>query len=206
LYIRLNEPGLSARILEETKKNITRRGGPDKLLIVKVEDSIFLGKNLLEISKLLKISPERSVYEILKGSFTRVASFNMVADDIINFMKQDWVVTGSDGNTGHPRKYGSFPRKYNKYVQEGKVIDIANFINGSTSKTAEICKIQKRGILKEGYYADIIIFDPKAFKDKADYTDAFQLAEGLEFSIINGKLAVDRKEYTGKLSGKVLTK
>ena len=53
-------------------------------------------------------------------------------------MKQDWVVTGSDGNTGHPRKYGSFPRKYHKYVKEDSVIDVAMFINNSTSKTAEI--------------------------------------------------------------------
>ena len=152
LYIRLRDPELRIEILEETKKNIIRRGGPDKLLIVKVDDSIFLGKNLLEISKILKISPERSVYEILKGNFTRVASFNMIADDIVNFMKRDWVVTGSDGNTGHPRKYGSFPRKYDKYVKKEKVIDIATFINGSTSKTAVIFKIRKRGLLKEGYY------------------------------------------------------
>jgi len=206
LYIRLRNPQFTKTILEETKKNITRRGGPDKLLIVKVEDSVFLGKNLLEISEILKISPEQAVYEILKGDFTRVASFNMIDDDIINFMKQDWVVTGSDGNTGHPRKYGSFPRKYDKYVKKDKVIDLATFINGSTSKTAMIFKIPKRGILKEGYYADIIIFNPKTFKDKANYTNAFQLAEGLEYSIINGKITIENEEFTGKLYGKVLEK
>lgn len=206
LFIRYNNSKFKKRILEETKNNITRRGGADKLLIVKVEDSIFLGKNLLEISEMIKVSPEEAVFKILETGRVKVASFNMNANDILNFMKQPWVVTGSDGNTGHPRKYGTFPRKYHKYVQQEKVIDLASFINGSTSKTADIYKIPNRGKLKEGYYADIIIFNPKTFKDKADYTNAFQLAEGLEYSIINGKISVERGKYTDKLNGKVLTK
>jgi len=206
LFIRYSNLKYKQRILEETKKNILRRGGSDKLLIVKANDSIFVGKNLMQISELLKISPEEAVYIVLKSGYVRVASFNMNTEDIHNFMQQDWVVTGSDGNTGHPRKYGTFPRKYHKYVQQKKVIDVSKFINNSTSKTAEILKIQKRGKLKEGYYADIIIFNPKTFKDRADYTDAFQLAEGLVYSIINGKLSVENEKFTKQLNGKVLTK
>ena len=206
LFIRYNNPKLKQRILTDTKKNIKRRGGPDKLLIVKSKEPKFVGKNLLEISKMLNVSPEVAVFETLKTGYIRVASFNMNPVDIHTFMKQDWVVTGSDGNTGHPRKYGSFPRKYHKYVQQDKVINIATFINGSTSKTADIFKIKKRGKLLEGYFADIIIFNPKTFKDKADYTDAFQLSEGLEYSIINGKLAVDKGQFTNSLNGKVLKK
>jgi N-acyl-D-aspartate/D-glutamate deacylase len=110
----------------------------------------------------------------------------MIAHDIINFMKQPWVVTGSDGGSGHPRKYGTFPRKYHKYVKEDKVIDMATFINGSTSKTAGIYKILKRGKLHAGFFADIIIFNPVTFKDKADFENAYELAEGLVYSIING--------------------
>jgi N-acyl-D-aspartate/D-glutamate deacylase len=130
----------------------------------------------------------------------------MTANDIMNFMKQDWVVTGSDGNNGHPRKYGSFPRKYNKYVVEEKLIDLATFINGSTSKTAEIFRIPNRGKLENGYYADIIIFNPETFKDVADYKNAFELSEGLEYSIINGKLSIENEKFTGKLNGKILKK
>ena len=206
LFIRYNQPKLKKRILEETKNNITRRGGADKLLIVKVEDSVFLGKNLFEISEMIKLSPEESVFKILKTGYAKVASFNMNNIDIINFMKQSWVVTGSDGNTGHPRKYGTFPRKYHKYVQQEKIIDLASFINGSTSKTADIYKIPNRGKLKKGYFADIIIFNPKTFKDKADYTNAFQLAEGLEYSIINGEISIEKGKFTNKLNGKVLKK
>ena len=206
MFIRYNDPKLKEQILDETKRNIARRGGPDKLLIVKTEDSTLLGKNLKEVAELYGLSAEASVFKALETGEIRVASFNMTTQDIHNFMKQDWVVTGSDGNTGHPRKYGSFPRKYDKYVKAEKVLDIASFINGSTSKTAEIFKIPKRGKLEAGYFADIIIFNPETFKDKADYTDAFQFAEGLEYSIINGKIAVEAGVPTEQLNGIVLSK
>ena len=192
LFIRYKKRKLRKKILAETKKNITRRGGPDKLLIVKSEEPKFVGKNLLEIASLLRITSEAAVYKALKTGYIRVASFNMNPKDIHRFMQQKWVVTGSDGNTGHPRKYGSFPRKYHKYVKQDQIIDLPTFINGSTSKTAEILKIPKRGKLKEGYFADIIIFNPNTFKDKANYNNAFQLAEGLEYSIINGKIAIEK--------------
>ncbi|MEN8124963.1 MAG: amidohydrolase family protein [Bacteroidota bacterium] len=206
LFLRYNHPKFKNRILEETKKNIVRRGGPEKLLIVKIDDAKYLGKNLLEISEMIHLPAEQAVYVILKNNYAIIASFNMNNNDILNFMKQPWVVTGSDGNTGHPRKYGTFPRKYHKYVQQEKVIDLASFINGSTSKTADIFKIPNRGELKKDYFADIIIFNPKTFKDKADYSNAFQLAEGLEYSIINGKISVENGKFTETLNGKVLTK
>jgi N-acyl-D-amino-acid deacylase len=81
--------------------------------------------------------------------------------DISNFMKQKWVVTGSDINTGHPRKYSTFPRKYHKYIKQEKVIDISTFIKNSTSTTSTIFKIKNRGKLLESNFADIIIFNPE---------------------------------------------
>lgn len=206
VFVRFDNPKLKQRIIDETKINITRRGGAEKLLIVKSEDSLIVGMNLLEISQFLNLSPSETVYNILRKSNVKIASFNMISDDIINFMKQDWVVTGSDGNTGHPRKYGSFPRKYRKYVLEDNVIDFATFINGSTSKTADIFRIPDRGKLLEGHYADIIIFNPKTFTDKADYRDAFQFSEGIEFSIINGKLSIENGIFTSQFNGRVLQK
>jgi N-acyl-D-amino-acid deacylase len=206
VFIRFDNPKLKQRILAETKTNIIRRGGPEKLLIVKSDDTVFVGKNLFEISKMIDLSPEEAVFKILRTSSVKIASFNMNFDDISNFMKQDWVITGSDGNTGHPRKYGTFPRKYHKYVKQDNSIGIAAFINGSTSKTADIFRIPNRGKLFEGYYADIIIFNPEIFRDKADYTDAFKLAEGLEFSLINGKLSIENGKFTEQLNGKVLKK
>jgi len=206
LFIRYENKKLKNRILQETKRNITRRGGPDKLLIVKTEAPKFRGKNLLEVASMLNLSPEKAVYVVLKTGYVRVASFNMNSNDMHTLMRQKWVVTGSDGNTGHPRKYGSFPRKYNKYVRQDSIIDLVTFINGSTAKTAKILKISNRGKLQEGYFADIIIFNPKTFKDKATYSNSFQLAEGLVYSIVNGKIAIDKGVFTKQLSGRVLKK
>nr|WP_299385163.1 amidohydrolase family protein [Allomuricauda sp.] len=207
LLIRYDDPKFKTRILKETKNNIRRRGGPESLLVVVVANPAYRNKTLHQISKELGLTPEEAVYEVLRTNGTiRVASFNMSEYDIHKFMKMDWVTTGSDGNTGHPRKYGSFPRKYHKYVKQEAVLDLPAYIRQSSSKTAEIFGIPNRGKLKEGYYADIILFHPEKFRDKSDYKNAFSYAEGLEYSIINGKLAIDQGVYTDGLFGKVLRK
>ena len=206
LFIRYNNPLLKKRILSETQRNIAVRGGADKLLIVKSKEPKYINKNLMQIANYLKVPPQKAVFEILKTGYVRVASFNMNSYDIENFMRQSWVVTGSDGNTGHPRKYGTFPRKYRKYVVNKKIITLAQFINNSTSKTADIFRIKNRGRLKQGYYADIIIFDPKKFNERANYKNAFLLSEGLKYSIINGKIIINTGKFTNILNGKVLNK
>jgi len=206
LFIRYNNPVLKERILKETEQNIKRRGGATKLLVVKADEKSYVGKNVLEIAEFSKFSPEETVFEILKTGQAKVASFNMTEEDILNFMKQDWVVTGSDGGDGHPRKYGTFPRKYERFVLEKKVMSIAEFINGSSDKTAKILKIPNRGQLKVGFYADVIIFDPDSYRETATYTDAFSLAEGVKYSIINGKISIDDGKFTNALNGKVLHK
>ena len=206
LFIRFNNNEFKSKILSETRLNIFRRDGANKLLIVNSKNLNIIGKNLLELSEMFNNSPEETVYKLIKSENVRVASFNMIEEDIIKFMKQSWVFTGSDGNTGHPRKYGSFPKKYSEYVREKKVISISDFINNSTSKPAEFLKIKKRGKIKEGYFADIIVFDPISFKDRADYSNSFQYSDGLIYSIINGQLVIDKKTYTKKLNGRVLEK
>ena len=85
-------------------------------------------------------------------------------------------------------------------------MSIGAFIARSTAKTAAIFQIPRRGKIAKDYYADIIIFDPENFQDKADYRDAFQLAEGLEYSIINGELAVEKGAYNEGRPGRVLSK
>ncbi|WP_418500534.1 N-acyl-D-amino-acid deacylase family protein [Flagellimonas sp.] len=205
LFIRYRDKSLKLRILREVEDNIEQRGGADNLLIVNAEHKGFEGKTLQEIAKDMGLDANEAVFEILAKGHARVASFSMSPYDIQNFMQQRWVVTSSDGNTGHPRKYGTFPRKYREYVKNG-VIPLADFINGSTSRTADILGIPQRGIMQEGYYADIIIFDPETFGDKADYQDPFQLSEGLRYSIINGKLSVENGTYNGQLNGRTLKK
>ncbi|WP_221178945.1 amidohydrolase family protein, partial [Pseudomonas fluorescens] len=77
-------------------------------------------------------------------------------------MKQPWVVTGSDGSTGHPRKYGTFPRKLREYVFRRRVISLPFAIRASSALTAEIFRLPQRGRIAPGYFADLIVFDPQA--------------------------------------------
>ena len=101
---------------------------------------------------------------IIKNGGASVGSFNMNPDDITEFMRQPWVMTGSDGSNGHPRKYGTFAKKIKEYVLEKEILTLAQFIRKSSSLTAKTHKIAKRGILKKGYFADIIIFKPEEVK------------------------------------------
>ena len=117
LFIRFQNPALRSKILGETQRNITRRGGADKLLVIQAPDTTLVGKNVLKIAEDLGKSPENAVFDILKTGYIKIASFNMNSYDIENFMVQPWVVTGSDGGSGHPRKYGTFPYKYRKFVK-----------------------------------------------------------------------------------------
>ena len=206
LFIRYGNAGLRNQILEQTQNNIARRGGPNTLLIVQSPKKDYEGKTLLEISESLNMKPEETVFKILEEGYIKIASFNMNPYDIANFMDEPWVVTGSDGGSGHPRKYGTFPRKYNKYVKGDRILDLGGFIKQSSSVTADILRIPERGKLLEGYFADIIIFDPETFKDLATYNDAFQLAQGVKYSIINGELSIDQGEYTCERNGIVLKK
>lgn len=84
----------------------------------------------------------------------------MIDADADLIMRQPWVVTSSDGSNGHPRQYATFPRKYQVYVRERKVITMRDFIHRSTGATADMYRMDHRGYLKPGYYADVVVFDP----------------------------------------------
>lgn len=206
LKYRLNQPVLRKKVLDGITKNIKRRGGGASLVMIKAYDDSLLFKNLSDIATSYNLSESETTVKLVLGGFIRIASFNMTPHDIHNFMKQEWVVTGSDGNTGHPRKYGSFPKKFREFVNEKQILSLGQFIVNSTSKTAEIFNILNRGSIKVKNKADIIIFDPERFTDKATFDNPFVLSEGLKYSIINGKFSLEKGKFTNQLNGKFLTR
>jgi N-acyl-D-aspartate/D-glutamate deacylase len=129
----------------------------------------------------------------------------MNENDVKNFMRQDWVMTCSDGSTGHPRKYGTFPRKLHKYVFEEHVITLPFMIRSSTSLPAATFGLKERGLLKTGYFADIVVFDPKTVRDLATFENPTIVPTGVRFLLVNGQLAVDNGKLTQTLAGRVLT-
>jgi N-acyl-D-aspartate/D-glutamate deacylase len=204
LIKRIDDSSIRPRLVHEMEQNLNRRGGPDSLLIISGRDRSLVGKKLSAIATEKKESPVEAALEIIKGGGAGVASFNMQDSDIENFMRQDWVMTGSDGSEGHPRKYGTFPRKLSLYVREKKTITLPSAIHASSDLTAQTLHLANRGRLRVGYYADVIAFDPATVADQSTYEHPNLLASGVNYVIVNGKIAVDGGKYTGVLAGNAL--
>jgi N-acyl-D-amino-acid deacylase len=213
---RFDDPAVMARIKKEMADNMERRGGPQTLLLTagsadgsnisNAAPPEWSGKYLSDLAKEWKISPLDAAIRVLRESHggASVVSFNISEADLENFMKQPWVVTSSDGGPGHPREYATFQTKYAVYVKQKHVIDTGFFIRSSSGLTADIFKLDRRGYLKPGYFADVLVFDPNRYVPKADYVHPAVLSEGVEELFVNGVAAVDKGKMTGSLSGRPL--
>lgn len=200
-YQRLNLAEHQPRLQREIKENIRRRGGPSALLITEFSDQTLVGKTLEQVAEERNLSPVDTAIALVQLGDIRVASFNMSADDLANFVVQPWVVTSSDGTNGHPRKYGSFPKKYQDIVLEKQLLSLEDFIIKSSSQTADILGLQNRGKLKHGFAADIIVWDKNAFRSNATFQQWNNLASGIQTVIVNGQIAVDAGEFQHVLAG-----
>jgi N-acyl-D-aspartate/D-glutamate deacylase len=201
-YKRLNDPKLAVQLHSEITENIRRRGGAKSLLVTAFKNKAFVGLTLAEIAHKKALDPITTAIKLVQEGDVRVASFNMSPQDVELFMVQPWVVTSSDGTNGHPRKYASFPQKYQKYVVEKKLLSIGDFISRSSNQTAEILGLDNRGKLQEGYKADVIIFDPETFSAKADFSTWNKYSTGIEHVWVNGELVIQEGSYLNKLAGK----
>lgn len=150
-----------------------------------------MAKTLQQIAKENHLSPVQAALMILRKGGADVASFNMKESDIRNFMRQDWVMTCSDGSPGHPGKYGTFPMKLRKYVFQERVISLPFAIRSSTSLPAQTLRLENRGLLRDGYFADIVVFDPRTIAPLSTYAQPRLLATGVRYLLVNGKLAID---------------
>ncbi len=205
LLKRISDPAIRPRLIAEMTQNLERRGGAESLLITSSPDKQIAGKTLQQIADARKESPIETALEIIKAGGAGVASFNMREDDVKNFMREDWVMTCSDGSTGHPRKYGTFPRKLRKYVFDEHTITLPFAIRSSTSLTAGTFGLKERGLLKTGYFADVVIFDPKTIRDRATFENPEILSTGVRYLLVNGTLAVENGQITGALAGRTLS-
>jgi N-acyl-D-aspartate/D-glutamate deacylase len=207
LLQRINNSESRARLLTEMEQNLKRRGGAGSLLIVDSRDRSLVGKRLDQIAKEMNKTPVEAALDIIKTvGGAGVASFNMNEKDIRRFMKEKFVTTCSDGSTGHPRKYGTFPKKLHDYVVTSRLISLPFFVRHSSAFTAEWFRIPERGLIREGYFADVIMFDPNTVMDRSTYEEPELLATGMKFVIVNGKVVVDNGLYTGLLAGRALRK
>ncbi|MGH9840497.1 MAG: prolyl oligopeptidase family serine peptidase, partial [Blastocatellia bacterium] len=206
LLKRIDDPALRPKLIAEMEANLKRRGGANSLLIRGGADRSLIGKRLDAIAKARGKSPVETALEIIKMGNASVTSFNMIESDIEAFMRQIWVMTGSDGSSGHPRKYGTYPRKIREYVLNRHVISLPRMIQASSLQVAETFHLKDRGKIGLGYFADIILFDEKTIADRATYEQPELLAEGVKFVLVNGKMVIDGGKFSGTLAGRALRK
>jgi len=155
-------------------------------------------------------------YLIEDRGATRVLVASISPDDIRTLVASPHALVGSDGNCvapygtvgqglPHPRFYGTFPRVLSRYVREQKALPLEHAIHKMTGSTARALKLKDRGLLREGYCADIVLFDPDDFTDRSTYAQPHQFPSGTRTTVlVNGCVVVDNARHTGALPGKVL--
>jgi N-acyl-D-amino-acid deacylase len=209
---RLAEPYSSDELMKEVTENIRRRGGPASIVIASGRGAPDLaGQHLEQIAKARGVTPAEAAVDILLKGGASIVSFNMSEDDIRAFMRQPWTMTSSDGELSlpgpsrpHPRGHGAFARKLAVYVRERGVISLEEAVRAATSAPARVFGFADRGELREGAFADVIIFDPQKVQDLATYTDPHQHATGMRWVLVNGRVGIDDGKPTKALAGVVL--
>jgi N-acyl-D-amino-acid deacylase len=202
-------------------ENWIKDGGFDSIYIASVKTekwSDVEGKDLSEITRLKANADEwETLFDLLideNGEVTMTVAL-MGEDDIRRIMNGRYTMIGTDGHgvnpagitrhgKPHPRHYGTYPRILGKYVREEGVLTLENAIRKMTSFPAQRLGLADRGLLKEGMWADMVIFDPKTVRDKATYLDPHQFPEGILHVLVNGQLAIANGKQTDNLPGKVL--
>jgi N-acyl-D-aspartate/D-glutamate deacylase len=210
---RLDDPDQGPLVRKAIAATIEGRNGGESLRIASYRPKPeWKGKSLAEIAEKEKKTAVELVLEIERNGGAGVVSFGMREEDVRLIMKQPWVATASDGGARvpaedvapHPRSFGCFPRKVGRYALEDKVIGLEQAVRSASGLPADILHLPERGYLKAGYFADVVVFDPKTFRDAATFDKPQQYAPGVKYLFVNGKLAIDDGTFTKALSGKVL--
>ena len=194
--------------------------GPEAVLIGAVQNEALKpiqGKTLAEVAAMWKTDPIDTIFDILikDHAFTYVAVFGMSEPDVALAVAQPWVAFNNDSQgtapTGllgqehpHPRAYGTFPRILRKFVREDKLLSLEDAIRKMTSLPAQKLRLADRGVIKAGMWADVVVFDPATIADKSTFAQPNQLAEGMDYVLINGVPVIAAGKATGALPGKVL--
>jgi len=209
----------AAKVKGDIAHEISRRGGPENIIVFEHPDKTFLGKTLDALAKARGVTPVQMALELQYEGYrerpggARLRGFSVWEEDVAALMTQPWMATSTDagialpedGPDTHARFYGSYPRKFRQYALDKKVISLENTVRSSTSLPAQILGLQDRGLLRQGLVADVVVFDPTTIRDRSTFEQPHQLSEGIDFVLVNGRFVVDAGKPTGELPGQVLS-
>ncbi len=219
---RLRDPVCRKRITNEMGHKCLNQEFWGTIMISSVfnkEKRDYEGKTISEISKTLEIPPLEFVLDFLYEEDCKVSVifFSMSEENLARILKWDFVMIGSDSslrslkgvlNYGkpHPRSYGTFSRVIRKYVNETPVLSIEEAIYKMTGLPAKKLQLKDRGILKEGCFADITIFDQDTIAERATFAQPHNYSEGIKYVIVNGKMTINNGKHDGTVNGAILRK
>lgn len=215
---RLGDPDTSKRIKAEIgQKDENYWKGICISSVTKSENKWMEGESIFDIASKLGKRPEDTLFEILIDEKVRVGAifFSMSEDNLKRFLSFPCTMIGSDSSvrsfsghtcTGkpHPRGFGSFTRFIGRYVKNEGLMSLSEAIRKMTCLSALTFGLKDRGLIKEGFFADIVIFDYEKLIDWATFKEPYKKSEGIAYVFVNGKLAVKEGEFTGSLSGRVI--
>ncbi len=224
---RLKNPKIRKRVLKEMTTPTDEwenlyilAGTPENILLIGFKNERLkhlTGKTLAEVAKMRGKSPAETAIELIIEDHSRVEAvyFLMSEENVKRQIKLPWVSFCSDApslapegvflkSNPHPRAYGSFARLLGKYVRQEKLITLAEAIRRLTSLPADNLKLDRRGKLKKGFYADIVIFDPETIIDHATFEKPHQYATGMLHVFVNGTQVLKDGEHTGAKPGRVV--
>jgi dihydroorotase/N-acyl-D-amino-acid deacylase len=227
LIERLKDPAARARIRKDIETPGTtwdnewdEIAGPEAILLSVVQNPKLLslqGMTIAEIAKLWNKDPIDTIFDILieDNAATQVAVFGMSEPDVRLALQQAWVSvcndsqgTAPDGLLGqehpHPRAYGTFPRILRKYVREDGALTLPDAIRKFSALAASRLRLADRGVIKTGMWADIVVFNPGRIADLATFEKPNQVAEGMEYVLVNGVPVIEHGSMTNALPGKVI--
>ena len=217
---RINSPETYSTIKNEVIAKILydRGGGDPKNVFISRNswDPNMAGKNLAELTMEagMEPTPENAaeiVFDIIRGGGATAVYHAIGPEDVDRIMRHPATAIGSDGPVGvfgegapHPRQYGTFARILGHYVRERGVITLEEAVKKMSSQSARRLGIHDRGLITEGYFADVAVFDAEEIIDRASFEQPHQYATGMKFVLVNGEVVVENGAHTGRRPGRIL--
>jgi N-acyl-D-amino-acid deacylase len=223
---RLKDPAQRAKVKAEmladgtTWENLMRHAGPEGTLLVGFKNPMLkplTGKTLAQVAKDRGVSPQDAAIDLVieDGSRVQVVYFLMSEENVARQTALPWMSFGSDAeaqapegpfllSSTHPRAYGNFARVLAKYVREEKRLTLADAVRKLSGQPAHNLGLRERGLLKAGYFADVVVFDPAKVQDHATFEKPQKLATGVNHVVVNGQLALENGEATTARPGRVV--
>ncbi|MGO8776226.1 MAG: N-acyl-D-amino-acid deacylase family protein [Terracidiphilus sp.] len=223
---RLHDPAIRARLIHEQETGspgwwniVEATGGWDRIVLVDAANPAnkrYEGKTLAEIAKEMSTDPPNAAFDLVEQGQSRVLAvyYMMSEPDIVTALRFPWTSIGSDAGSSkfaggptelaHPRAYGNFPRVIARYVRDQHVLTLEDAIRKMTGWPANRLRLAGRGLIREGQWADVTIFDYDKIQDTSTYEKPFVYPTGIDYVVVNGVIVVDQEKHTGAKPGSVL--